>query len=397
VVHQVVVLAVTFVIIPRVQPGRRHRFDVLGVVLASLGLLAICYGLVEGQRYNWGTISSFISIPLIIGVGVVLLAAFFVVQRRRQDREPLVPFVLFRSRNFTLMNWVSCTLSIGMLGIFLPLTIYLQSALGFSALKAGLTMAPASVVMIFIAPFMGRLTDKTGGKWILVSGLTLFAVGMGWVVLIAGTHSTWQDFLAPLIVAGLGMGGTFAPLTTVAMREVDPRMAGAASGMLNTVRQVGSVIGTAAVGALLQNRLASSLTSQATIRSAALPAQYRAPFVSGFRQAAASGLLTGGSGSSAAARGLPAALAAQLQRLGTEVFSQGYVLAMRWTMVMPIAVVALAAASCLAIRNRTAAPADPAGAGAGSGQMAGTISSPGSSGSLGSSDQSPGNSSGTAS
>ena len=187
------------------------------------------------------------------------------------------------------------------------------------------------------------------------------------------------------------------PLTTVAMREVDPRMAGAASGMLNTVRQVGSVIGTAAVGALLQNRLASSLTSQAIIRSAALPAQYRAPFVAGFRQAATSGLLTGGSGSSAAARGPPAALAAQLQRLGTEVFSQGYVLAMRWTMVMPIAVVVLAAASCLAIRNRTVAPAGPAGAGAGSGQMAGTISSPGSLGSLDSSDQSPGSSSGTAS
>jgi hypothetical protein len=210
------------------------------------------------------------------------------------------------------------------------------------------------------------------------------------VVLIASTHSSWQDFLAPLIVAGLGMGGTFAPLTTVAMREVDPRMAGAASGMLNTVRQVGSVVGTAAVGALLQNRLASSLTSQATIRSAALPAQYRAPFVSGFRQAAASGLLTGGgSGSSAATRGLPAALAAQLQRLGSEVFSQGYVLAMRWTMVMPIAVVALAAASCLAIRNRAVGQGAPAGTDAA--QMAGTISSPGSSG------QSPPSASGTVS
>jgi MFS family permease len=272
------------------------------------------------------------------------------------------------------MNWVSFTLSIGMLGIFLPLTIYLQSALGFSALKAGLTMAPSSLVMIALAPFLGRLTDKTGGKWILVAGLSLFAIGMGWVVLIAGTHSSWQDFLAPLIVAGLGMGGTFAPLTTIAMREVDPRMAGAASGMLNTVRQVGSVIGTAAVGALLQNRLASSLTSQATIHSAALPAQYRAPFVNGFRQAAASGLLTGGgSGSSTATRGLPAALADQLQRLAAEVFSQAYVLAMRWTMVMPIAVVALAAVSCLAIRNRPGGQGGPEKAGADSGQMAGTI------------------------
>src|SRR5580658_1958651 len=311
----IVVLAVTFVIIPAVQPGRRHRFDVLGVVLASLGLLAICYGLVEGQRYNWGTISSFISIPLIIGVGVVLLAAFLVVQRRRQDREPLVPFALFRSRNFALMNWVSCTLSVGMLGIFLPLTIYLQSALGFSALKAGLTMAPASVVMIIMAPFLGRLTDKTGGKWILVSGLTLFAVGMGWVVLIAGTHSTWQDFLAPLIVAGLGMGGTFAPLTTVAMREVEPQLAGAASGMLNTMRQVGSVIGTAAVGALLQNRLASSLVSQATIRSAALPPSVRAPFVTGFSSAAKSGLQVGTGQSGAAVKPPPGVSATLLHRI----------------------------------------------------------------------------------
>src|SRR5437764_7916823 len=145
-----------------------------------------------------------------------------------------------------------------MLGIFLPFTIYLQSALGFSALKAGLTMAPSSVVMIILAPVLGRLTDKIGGKYILLTGLTLFAVGMGWAVLIATPHSAWYDFLAPMIVAGLGMGGTFPPMTTTAMSEVDPRMAGAASGVLNPTRQVGSVIGTAAVGALLPNRLVSS-------------------------------------------------------------------------------------------------------------------------------------------
>jgi len=349
---------------------------------------------VEGQRYDWGTVTSFISIPLIIAAGVVLLAVFFLVQKLRQEREPLIPFALFRNRNFTLMNWVSCTLSIGMLGIFLPLTIYFQSALGFSALKAGLTLAPSSLVMIFVAPFLGKLTDKTGGKYILICGLTLFAVGMGWVVLIATPHSTWYDFLPALIVAGLGMGGTFAPLTTVAMREVDPRMAGAASGVLNTTRQVGSVIGTAAVGALLQNRLVASLTSQATIKSAALPASARGPFVNGFRQSAASGLLSGGPSGSApgSAPGGSPALAAQLHRLGAEVFSTGYVLAMRWTMVMPIAVVLIAAASCLAIKNK-AAGQDRATA-VQDNQMAGTISSPGSPGSLG---QSPGSSSGTVS
>ena len=386
------VLAVTPFIIPAVQPGRRHRFDIVGVVLASLALLAICYGLVEGQRYDWGTVTSFISIPLILAVGVVLLGAFGWVEKARQDREPLVPFVLFRSRNFSLMNWVSGTLSIGMLGIFLPFTIYLQSALGFSALKAGLTMAPSSVVMIILAPILGRLTDKIGGKYILMTGLTLFAVGMGWAVLIATPYSAWYDFLAPMVVAGLGMGATFPPMTTTAMSEVDPRMAGAASGVLNTTRQVGSVIGTAAVGALLQNRLVSSLTSRAAAVSASLPPQARGPFVSGFRRAAASGLI-GPPASSAAPAGTSPGLAAQLRRLGAEVFAQGYVVAMRWTMILPISVVVLAAASCLALRSKAGGQDGATAAAADSGQMAGTISSPGSSGSLG---QSPGSSSGTA-
>ena len=387
----VAVFAVTFVIIPDLHPGRRHRLDLLGVGLASLGLLAICYGLVEGQNYDWGTITSFISIPLILGFGVVMLGVFLLAQKLRQSGEPLVPFSLFRNRDFTLMNWVSFTLSIGMLGIFLPFTIYLQDALGFSALKAGLTLAPSSLIMIVIAPFMGRLTDQIGGKYILVSGLTLFAIGMGWAVLIAGPSSHWQDFLAPLIVAGAGMGGTFAPLTTTAMRQINPQMAGAASGMINTVRQVGSVIGTAAVGALLENRLVSSLTSQATSRSVGLPGPVRTSFINGFRTSAASGLIGGGSGGPTAQPGVSRALAAQLQRLAAEVFSHGFVIAMRWTMVMPIAVVFLAAVSCLALRSGVSGPAAPAAAEAQSGQMAGTISSPGSSG------QSPGSSSDTVS
>src|SRR6266545_2263082 len=266
----VIVLMLTFVIIPDLRLGRRQRIDVPGVLLASAALLAICYGLVEGQRYDWGKINSFLSIPLILGAGVVLLLVFAAVQWLTQDREPLVPFALFRDRNYSVVNWVSGVLAIGMMGIFLPFTIYLQSVLGFSALKAGLTMAPASLVSMFVAPVAGRMTDKIGGKYILMSGLTLFALGMGWMALIAQPDSAWPSFVAPLIVAGIGMGCTFAPLITVAMRNIDPRMAGAASGVLNTVRQVGLVIGTAAVGALLQNRLVSSMNSQAATAARAV-------------------------------------------------------------------------------------------------------------------------------
>jgi MFS family permease len=100
----VIVLILTLILIPDLRTGREHSFDILGTVLACGGLLAICYALVEGQQYNWGTITGFVSIPLLFAVGAVLLVAFIWVQARRQDGEPLVPFSLFRDRNYALMN-----------------------------------------------------------------------------------------------------------------------------------------------------------------------------------------------------------------------------------------------------------------------------------------------------
>jgi EmrB/QacA subfamily drug resistance transporter len=350
----IIVLILTPIIIPKVVPGRRHRLDIPGVLLASAALLAICYGLVEGQKYNWGTITGFISIPLILGLGVLLLVAFLLVQRMTQGQEPLVPFALFRDRNYAVTNWVSGVLAIGMMGIFLPLTIYLQSVLGFSALKAGLALAPASLVSLFVAPVAGRLTDKIGGKYILMSGLALFAVGIGWIGLIAQPDSNWPVFVAPLLVTGLGMGCIFAPLVTTAMRNVQPQLAGAASGVLNTVRQVGLVIGTAAVGALLQNRLVSAMTSQANARTGALPPGVRSRFVTQIHNSANNGIQVGAGqngGSTHQIPGAPPALVAEIARIAHEIFTSAYVTAMRQTLIMPIILLAIGALSCLALKN----------------------------------------------
>jgi EmrB/QacA subfamily drug resistance transporter len=342
-----VVLVLTFIIIPDLRADREHSFDVGGVVLASLALLAICYALVEGQKYNWGTIKSFISIPLLFGVGVLLLVAFLWLQARRQAGEPLVPFVLFKDRNYALMNMVACFIAIGMLGIFLPFSIYLQSVLGFSALKAGLTMAPASLVAMFIAPVAGRMSDRIGGKYILLVGLLLFAGGMGSIAFIAQANSAWYDFLIPQLVAGIGIGCTFAPMITVALRNVNPMMAGAASGVFNTTRQVGTVIGTAGVGALLQNRLIAGFTSQVAQRGANLPPAAREKLVAGF-QAATKGGLEVGSG-------------ARTTGLAGEIFTHGFVAAMRPTILVPILFLLAGAASCVFIKRR---PAEARGAAA---------------------------------
>jgi EmrB/QacA subfamily drug resistance transporter len=359
----IIVLAITPIIIPDLKLGRRHRIDIPGVLLASAGLLAICYGLVEGQKYNWGTITGFISIPLILGVGVALLLVFLLVQKLTQDKEPLVPFAVFRDRNYSVVNWVSGVLAIGMMGIFLPLTIYLQSVLGFSALKAGLVMAPASLVSLPIAPLAGRMTDKIGGKYILMSGLILFGAGMGWLALVAQPNSSWPVFLAPLIVAGLGMGCIFAPMVTVAMRNIQPQLAGAASGVLNTVRQVGLVIGTATVGALLQNRLVSSIASQAATKSAALPPQVRGKFVGEINKSAQNGIQVGAGqsgGSTHLGPGVPAQIVAEITRIGHEVFTSAFVTAMRQTMLLPVILLAIGALSCLAIKEGKRTPVPPA-------------------------------------
>jgi EmrB/QacA subfamily drug resistance transporter len=353
----VAVILLALVIVPGLHVRREHRFDLAGVVTISAALVAICYGLVEGQRYNWGTIHSFISIPLVIGLGVVLLAVFFLIQATRQNREPLVPFSLFRNRNFSLMNWVSATVAVGMMGIFLPFTIYLQSVLGFSALKAGLTMAPASVISMIVAPVAGRMSDRIGGKYILMTGLVLFGAGMGWSALIAQPSSSWSTFLGAFLIAGAGMGCTFAPMTTVAMRDIQPAMAGAASGMLNTVRQVGAVIGTAAVGALLQNRLATTLPSEASNRASALPPPIRAHIVAGFQQAARSGT-TVSSGQSAKPK-VPFAtptLLHQIEQIAHAIYAFGFVDAMRTTMSLTIIVLVIGAISCLGIQRHTRVP-----------------------------------------
>ena len=355
-----VAVVATFLVVPDLRPGRGAGVEPVGVLLTSAGLLAITFGLIEGQRFDWSTVTTVagvpITIPDILVAGVVLLLAFFVWDSFRAS--PLVPLSLFGERNFSLMNWVGATVAFGMVGLFLPLTIYLQSALGFSALKAGLTMLPMSLVSMPVAPIAGRLADRLGGKYVLMVGLALFAAGMAWLDWRATIDSTWVTFLPGLLVAGVGVGCTFAPLATVAMRNIQPRMAGAASGVLNTTRQVGGAIGSAVVGAVLQNRLAVSLHDQAVNYAAQLPPQVppaiRQRFVDGFSNAVKGGLEVGHTTSSSAGQvsGVPPQFADQIGRIAHDVFAYAFIDAMRPTLLVPIAVLALGALSCIAVKRR---------------------------------------------
>jgi EmrB/QacA subfamily drug resistance transporter len=246
----IIAIAATLAIVPEsVDPLASGRVDWGGLVLSATGIFALVYAAIEGNHLGWTS-------PVIVGLliaSAVLLTAFVWWERRADD--PMMKLQLFAIRNFSVANVLALATSFGMLGIFFPMTIFLQAALGMTAFEAGLAMLPNGLVIMVTAPLAGRLTDRLGARWILVGGLGLMGIGIFLLIQqISVTTSQWS-LVAPLLVTGLGMGMTFAPMTAAAMAQVPPRIAGSASGILNTTRNIGQVLGIAVLGSILQGRL----------------------------------------------------------------------------------------------------------------------------------------------
>ena len=343
----VITFALALLLIPDLRPGRKHRLDLLGVGLATAGLLGVIYGLIEGQRYDWGVVSGFVTIPEIIGAGVVLLGLFLFYQARRQDGEPLLPFEVFKDRNFTLMTLVMAAMGFAILGIYLPLTIYMQSVLGLSAIDAGITLAIQPVAMFFSSGVASSLVQKVNGKYLLIPGLLALAGGTVYIDWAAQANSGRWDFTPGLIASGLGMGCIWTPVFSIGTRDLPVRLGGVASGVINTIQELGGVLASAVIGAFLQNRLAVALRDQAIAASGQLPEEYRSRFVDGFSSAARTGFEVG-VGQSGASLHLPA----QVQAIAHYVFTHAFVDAMHPTMVVPIAILVLAAFAAVFVRGR---------------------------------------------
>ena len=342
----VITFALAMLLIPDLRPGRRHRLDLLGVALATAGLLGVIYGLIEGQRYDWGVVTGFITIPEIIGAGIVLLAVFLYYQARRQSAEPLLPFEVFKDRNFTLMTLVMAAMGFAILGIYLPLTIYMQSVLGLSAIDAGITLAIQPVAMFFASGVASSLVEKVNGKYLLIPGLLALAAGTGYIDWTAQAGSGRWDFVPGLIASGLGMGFIWTPVFSIATRDLPVRLGGVASGVINTIQEMGGVLASAVIGAFLQNRLAVALHDRAVAASGQLPEQYRGQFVDGFSHAARTGFEVG-IGQSGANLNLPE----QVQAIAHYVFTHAFVDAMHPTIVVPIVILVVAAAASVFVRG----------------------------------------------
>jgi len=220
-----------------------HSFDWLGVALSAAGMFLVTFGIQERETFGWG------------GVAVLSL---FVAWQSRIRREPLVPLTLFRDRNFCLSNaGIACT-SFAITATFLPFTFYAQSARGWSPTQAALLGAPTAVVMVLASRYVGRLVDSIPPRTITVVGFGTGALTLIW--LAYGVHSihtpVWL-LCTPMAFFGIANAAMWAPLAATATRNLPLSSAGAGSGVYNTVRQVGAVLGSAAIAALLEARLAA--------------------------------------------------------------------------------------------------------------------------------------------
>jgi EmrB/QacA subfamily drug resistance transporter len=345
--------ALAAVVLPDLRPRRQHRLDLPGAALLSAGLSLLCFGLIEGPSLDWGRVWGVVTVPLVLVAATVVLLLFGWRQRAARNREPLIPAGVFADRNFALLSAVLAAISFGMLGLLLPLVIYLQSVQSLSALQAGLILAPMSLASVVSAPFAGRLADRLGGKDILVVGLILWAGGIALVLSATRPYPSLVELIVGLVVAGFGLGMTFAPLQTIAMHNVQARMAGAAAGVMNTARQLGALLGALAMGTILQVQLAAHLGESAQRNADALPESFRPQFLEGFQKAAQAKGIEVGAGQSGAhlPADIPSSVLPAIEQVALKTFQEAYLPAMRATLILPLVVLALAVLGALFVRR----------------------------------------------
>ncbi|MEV4972139.1 MFS transporter [Streptomyces scopuliridis] len=352
----VATLALSLLVVPDWRPRHTHRFDVPGVLLSGSGLLLIVFGIQNGQTYHWGELLGPVTVFHVIGAGAALLVAFTIWQRVNRN-EPLVPPRVFADRNFSMAALTTAALGFTLTGMFLPLVIYLQSALGLSPTDAGLVTAPMALLSSLMGPFIGRLSDRVNGKYLIISGLLGMAVGLGIIALQARPGlPPWQ--LTPgLLVCGLGMGCVLVPVNNVAMGTVPAGLRGAASGIFFTARQLGAVLGSATIGVLLQARIATATAHAADTASAHLPAYYRRDFLEHVRDRTSQ--MSGAGTDTETSVALPGRLAHQVQQLTEQAVQNGLTQAARETLIPLIAVLLLGTLVGTAMRRTAPAPASP--------------------------------------
>ena len=263
-------------------PIHSHRFDIGGVVLSAAGMFLVVFGIQEGETYHWGTIAGPISVWSLIIAGVAVLGLFVLWQARGRV-EPLVPLGLFKDRNFSLANVGITAVGFAITALAFPLMLYAQKVLGLSPTRSALLMIPMAVLSGALAKPVGNLVDRMHPRYLGGFGIACMVAALVWLsqVLTPG-RSIWELEL-PIALMGVANGFMWSPLSATATRNLPMHAAGAGSGVYNTTRQVGAVLGSAGIAVIMQSRLAAAFGAGAATgttydASGVLPAFVRAGF-----------------------------------------------------------------------------------------------------------------------
>lgn len=224
--------------------GARARIDVPGAILAAAGVLALVHAIVRGNDDGWDSVGVIVE----LAAGALLLIGFLVWQARTP--APLVPLRLFRDRSFSVTNAIGFAFSFGTFGSVFILIQYLQVVQGSTPFEAALQTTPWTLAPMFVAPIAGILAPRVGTRALMVVGLGLQAVALGWIAAVMSPDLEYPTLIVPFLLAGIGMALVFAPSATALLATLGLIDHAKASGVNSTVRELGVALGTAVVTAI---------------------------------------------------------------------------------------------------------------------------------------------------
>lgn len=229
----------------RESHGGARRLDPAGLVLSSGAMLALVWGITHASDHGWTSTGV---LTALVG-GAVLLGAFVAWERRAV--APMLPLRLFRARGFSAVNGVALLFSAGVFGAVFLLAQFLQVVQGMDPLEAGLRTLPWTMAPMVVAPLAGLvLMGRFGARALIVTGQVLLAVALAWLAAVSTTDIAYGQLVVPFVLAGVGMGLEFAPMSTLALETVSADEHGVASGVLNTIRELGVAVGVAVLASV---------------------------------------------------------------------------------------------------------------------------------------------------
>jgi EmrB/QacA subfamily drug resistance transporter len=253
-----------------------HRsFDVVGAISVTGGLALLVYTLLDANQAGWGSTKT-----IVLGIVSVLLLIGFIVWERGR-RAPLVPFSIFRLRTLRGANIVSLLVAMSLFSMFFFISLYMQQVLGYDALKAGISYLPLALTIIVSAGLASALVTRIGFKITLTVGMLFVAGGLLWFAQVPPNGSYVSDLLGPMLLAAIGLGLSFVPVTIAAVTGIRPDQAGLASGLVNTSQQVGGALGLAILVAVANATTTSQISDGVRDRAVALTEGFQDAFLVG--------------------------------------------------------------------------------------------------------------------